>query len=555
MTRLQRYILAETFKALLPAFAALVLIMVVGLCMQMLHEGLDVVRLRGLLAPMFAYCVPMVLPAAFLTAVIMNFGRLAADNELIAVRAGGINLARLIWPVLAAGGALTVLALIFQFELNPRAHRAISAMRYDAFKQILLDKVALSAKRELVFHGKTSIHIQYEDFVGGRMTNLVVVESDEFTHRPLKIMTAASATAQADPSPGGRVIFDMHDCVITSFDVTRYGEASTIVAEEATLAPPLNAAPPDPTDNEKYMSTVPLVQTLYDMKAQVGREAAALRQEDLLPPARQRRDPGQVMRKQRGAVRAIELEMAQLTKQLTPLQDDLKKYGEREPARLRQTVTEGRAKLDQIQAALKTLKDQQAAVLQEISSMRMEESGLVDYPRLDELQNRQKTIQGQIDGQEQETAKLQTDIADAQKQLAADLEKADGLRQQVTALQERKEKLAAERVQPLSLVQWADDQDDLNSLSIRIHKRLVQAASVFLFALIGIPLGILAGGRSVMTAFGLSFAIVLLVFYPFVIFGQVAAETGALPIAPAMWAGNVFVLIIGAVLTAKVMRG
>ncbi len=555
MTRLQRYILAETFKALVPAFAALVLIMVVGLCMQMLHEGLDVVRLRGLLAPMFAYCVPMVLPAAFLTAVILNFGRLAADNELIAIRAGGIHLARLIWPVLAAGALLTVLALYFQFELNPRAHAAINAMRYDAFKQILLDKVALSAKRELVFHGKTSIHIQYQDFVGGRMTNLLVVESDEFTHRPLKIMTAASATALADPSPGGRVVFDMHDCVITSFDVGRYGEASTIVAEEATLSPPLNAAPPNPADNEKYMSTIPLVHTLYDMKAEVGREAAALRRQDLLPPLRQRRDPEQVLRKQRKEVRAIELEMAQLGKQLAPLQDDLKKYGEREPARLRQTITEDRAKIMQNQAALKTLKDQRAAVLQEISNMRMEQDGLVDYTRPDELQNRQKTIQGQIDTQEQEAAKLQAEISDAQKQLAADLEKAEGLRQQVSALQERKQKLVAKRARPLSLAQWAGDQDDLNSLRIRIHKRLVQAASVFLFALIGIPLGILAGGRSVMTAFGLSFAIVLLVFYPFVIFGQVAAETGALPIAPAMWAGNVFVLIIGAVLTSRVMRG
>ena len=247
MTRLQRYILIETLKALLPAFAALVLIMVVGLCMQMLHEGLDVVRLRGLLAPMFAYCVPMVLPAAFLTAVIMNFGRLAADNELIAVRAGGIHLGRLIWPVLAAGGLLTVLALYFQFELNPRAHAAISALRYDAFKQILLDKVALSAKRELVFHGKTSIHIQYQDFVGGLMTNLLVVESDQFSHRPLKIMTAASASALADPSPGGRVLFDMHDCVITSFDVTRYGEASTIVGRGShpLPAPERRAAGPD----------------------------------------------------------------------------------------------------------------------------------------------------------------------------------------------------------------------------------------------------------------------------------------------------------------------
>jgi lipopolysaccharide export LptBFGC system permease protein LptF len=555
MTRLQRYILNETLKALLPSFVALVLIMVVGLCMQMLHEGIDVVRLKGLLAPMVAYCVPMVLPAAFLTAVILNFGRLAADNELIAVRAAGIHLGRLVWPVLATGALLTVLALYFQFELNPRAHAAIADLRYDAFKQILLDKVAMSAKRELTFHGKTSIHIQYQDFVGGRMTNLLVLESDPFSHRPLNIITAASATAYADPSAGGKVLFDMHDCVITSFDLARPGEASTTVAATATLTPPLAAGSPDPSGDEKYMPTLRLMHTLWDVQAQVARDEKALRKQDFVPSPRQRRDPDQIRSAQRSALRAKELDMAQLDKQLTPLQDDLRKYSEREPARLRQAMQQSRDRLEQLQTELKGLKDQQASILQEISTIRMQEGGLVDYPHLEDLQNRQKAVQGQIDGQEQEAVRLQADIADSQAQLAADLDKADKLRQQASALQERKQKLLAERAAPMNLARWAADQDELNSLGLRIHKRLVQAFSVFLFALIGIPLGILAGGRSVMTAFGLSFAIVLFVFYPFVIFGQVAAETGALPIAPAMWAGNVFVFIIGAVLTAKVLRG
>ncbi|MHC5034980.1 MAG: hypothetical protein ACYTFZ_08080, partial [Planctomycetota bacterium] len=71
MKKLQRYFLLSTLKALIPAFAALVLLMVVGLCMQLLREGLDIVRLSPLVPPVFAYCIPIVLPSAFLTAVIM----------------------------------------------------------------------------------------------------------------------------------------------------------------------------------------------------------------------------------------------------------------------------------------------------------------------------------------------------------------------------------------------------------------------------------------------------------------------------------------------------
>ncbi|MHC4480491.1 MAG: LptF/LptG family permease, partial [Planctomycetota bacterium] len=110
MKKLQSYIMSSTLKALILAFVALVMLMVVGLCMQLLHEGLDVVRLSPMLPPMFAYCVPIVLPSAFLTAVIMTFGRLSADNELIAIRAAGVHLFSVVYPVLLTGLGLSLVA-------------------------------------------------------------------------------------------------------------------------------------------------------------------------------------------------------------------------------------------------------------------------------------------------------------------------------------------------------------------------------------------------------------------------------------------------------------
>ena len=484
----------------------------------------------------------------------MNFGRLSADNEIIAVRAAGIHLMRLVWPVLAGGVLLTGLALYFQFELNPRAHSAINALRYDAFKQVLLDRVALSGKRELFFRGDTSIHIQYEDFVNGRMINLLVVEAESWSRHPRRIITAASASVHTDPLSAGNILFDMTDCVITQFGLRQYGEADTFVAQEATLAPPMGGGPADDVDDDKYLPTFGLVNRVWLLRQQVAREEKALELGGLLPAAERRRDPGQIRTRQRGVLRNIALEVEDLNKKLAPLQEDLTKYGEREPARLRQAIDQGRERLDRISADLKGLKDQQATLLQEVSRMRLQEGGLVDYTHLADLLNRQKLMQDQIDTQEQERAKLDADTTQAQRELTADTDRAGRLRDQVSVLELRRQKVAAARSKPMAIAQWADDLDELNSLMIRIHKRLVEAASVFLFALIGIPLGIMAGGRSVMAAFGLSFAIVLVLFYPFLIVGQVAAEAGALPAAPAIWAGNVVVLLIGAGLMAKVMR-
>src|SRR5688500_18570121 len=53
------------------------------------------------------YALPPVLlfvvPAAFLLAVLVAFGRLSADSEMIAIRAGGVSLWQLLPPVLTLG--------------------------------------------------------------------------------------------------------------------------------------------------------------------------------------------------------------------------------------------------------------------------------------------------------------------------------------------------------------------------------------------------------------------------------------------------------------------
>ena len=137
-----------------------------------LPEPLDVVRLRGLLPPLLTYCAPMVLPSAFLTAVIMTFGRLSADNELTAVRAAGVHTFSIIWPVLACAVALSVAAAYLQFELVPRARGAVQALRYQALQQILLDRAALSARREFSFK---PVFIRYDGYRDGKLTGLLLL--------------------------------------------------------------------------------------------------------------------------------------------------------------------------------------------------------------------------------------------------------------------------------------------------------------------------------------------------------------------------------------------
>ncbi|MBB5353596.1 lipopolysaccharide export system permease protein [Haloferula luteola] len=65
------------------------------------------------------------IPWAFLSAVLLVFGRLSSDNELNAFRAAGVSLARLSAPVIAIGTALSLFCLWLNLGVAPKASKEV----------------------------------------------------------------------------------------------------------------------------------------------------------------------------------------------------------------------------------------------------------------------------------------------------------------------------------------------------------------------------------------------------------------------------------------------
>ncbi len=107
--------------------------------MDALIQYMDLIVTRGVpfgvVAQIFllssGFVLAMSVPCAVLVAVLMTFGRLSQDNEITAMRAGGVNVAQVIAAPLAAAALLAVLLTLFNNHILPGANHAFVNLMVD----------------------------------------------------------------------------------------------------------------------------------------------------------------------------------------------------------------------------------------------------------------------------------------------------------------------------------------------------------------------------------------------------------------------------------------
>ncbi|MCG3119475.1 MAG: hypothetical protein ALAOOOJD_01884 [bacterium] len=126
---LPRYVLREHFGPFLFGFSIITLIFLLNLLFRelsrMLSKGLPLHVVAEFFALNMAWIIALAVPMAVLMATLMAFGRLAADNEITAMKASGVSLYRIITPVLIAAGFMAAAMIWFNNAVLPEFnHRA-----------------------------------------------------------------------------------------------------------------------------------------------------------------------------------------------------------------------------------------------------------------------------------------------------------------------------------------------------------------------------------------------------------------------------------------------
>ncbi|RKY30850.1 MAG: hypothetical protein DRP74_06160 [Candidatus Omnitrophota bacterium] len=128
MKILRNYFLKEFMGPLFLALGVLTFVMVLGNLVKIadlvIRKGVDIFSVSKLFLFMMPYLLTYTLPIASLTAVLLSLGRLSSDNEIVAIKASGINLFSLILPLLVVGIILSLILVVFNSRVIPYAHYA-----------------------------------------------------------------------------------------------------------------------------------------------------------------------------------------------------------------------------------------------------------------------------------------------------------------------------------------------------------------------------------------------------------------------------------------------
>ncbi len=135
MKILHRYVLKEHVGPLtfaLTALTSILLLQYIGKHFgELVGKGLPTLVIAEFFGLSVPLTIALTLPMAVLVATLYAFSRLAAENEITALKASGVSLVSVLKPVLWAALGVTVLMVGFNDQILPRSNHRLAVLQRD----------------------------------------------------------------------------------------------------------------------------------------------------------------------------------------------------------------------------------------------------------------------------------------------------------------------------------------------------------------------------------------------------------------------------------------
>jgi lipopolysaccharide export system permease protein len=209
MKIVDRYISRQLIVNLLFAIVVLSFVLVIGnifrkLLPLLVNHDLPVEYLVGFVAYVLPFSLIFTIPWGLLTAVLLVFGRLSADNELTALRSNGVSIGRICIPLVVIALLCTAASVWLNVQVAPAAQEE---MRSTVFNLATRNPMALFGSDQVIdqFPGH-KIYVGKKN--GNQLENIIVFQLND-NSMPMKMTYARTGSLEAD-LPGKRILMHLY---------------------------------------------------------------------------------------------------------------------------------------------------------------------------------------------------------------------------------------------------------------------------------------------------------------------------------------------------------
>lgn len=210
MKIIDRYVGLGVFMTTLFGVLVLSMVLVVGnifkeLLDLIINHDVPIETVLAFIAFVLPFSLTFTIPWGFLTALLLVFGRLSADNELIALRSNGVSIIRICAPVFAVALMLTGICFWINIEVAPRAEKEISNT---IFRIATNNPIALFTADEVVDQfPDRRVYVGGKD--GDKLKNILVFEIDS-NNDITKVIHAKNGVLTPDPE-NSRLLMKLYE--------------------------------------------------------------------------------------------------------------------------------------------------------------------------------------------------------------------------------------------------------------------------------------------------------------------------------------------------------
>ena len=210
MKLIDRFVGRELIVNVLFAIAVLSLVLVVGnifrkLLPLLVNHDVPIEFLLTFIAYVLPFSLIFTIPWGLLTAILLVFGRLSADNELIALRANGVSVTRVCLPLAVLAVVCTVICLWLNVDVAPAAQEKLRSSIFDLATQ---NPIALFGGDQVIdqFPGR-KIYVGKKE--GNKLENIIVFQMDEHA-LPVRVTHARTGMLETD-LPNKRLLLHLYN--------------------------------------------------------------------------------------------------------------------------------------------------------------------------------------------------------------------------------------------------------------------------------------------------------------------------------------------------------